>query len=107
MGLLKWNRKFALEQAADDTELLQELLDIFKTSFASDLQLIKTGIAQNNAAQVAGAAHSVKGASSSLGIEGISELAKRIEADSKAGQVDLARTLMPQLEQMLAEVKSL
>ena len=33
MSGLKWNKEFALEQVADDAELLQELLDIFKVDF--------------------------------------------------------------------------
>jgi HPt (histidine-containing phosphotransfer) domain-containing protein len=107
MMILRWNREFALEQAADDVELLTELLDIFKTSFASDLRLIQSGIAAADPAQISGAAHSIKGASSSLGIEGITEVAKRIEDDSKSGSLEQARLLLPQLEQMLAEVEKL
>lgn len=36
MSQLEWNRDCALEQVAEDAELLQELLDFFKTSFESD-----------------------------------------------------------------------
>lgn len=107
MGLLKWNKTFALEQAADDAELLQELLDIFKTSFASDLQLIKEGVAGSDAEQVAGAAHSIKGAASSLGINGIAEAAKDIEDDSKAGSIGKAKEYLEQLDEMLAELNAL
>lgn len=107
MTILRWNKEFALEQAADDMELLLELLDIFKTSFASDLQLIRAGIAAADAGQVGGAAHSIKGASSSLGIEGITEVAKRIEDDSKSGSLEQARLLLPELEQMLAAVENM
>lgn len=107
MGLLKWNRAFAMEQAADDAELLQELLDIFKTSLASDLQLIRDGIAESDAAQVAGAAHSIKGAAASLGIDGIAELVKEIEDDSKGGSLNSARLHLASLEEMLDEVNGL
>ena len=107
MGLLKWNREFALDQAADDVELLQELLDIFKDSFASDLELIREGVAAGDADQVARAAHSIKGAASSLGLAGVSETVKRVEDDGKAGQTTEAARLLPQLEQMLQEVGTL
>lgn len=36
MSDLRWNKAFALEQAAEDEELLQELIVIFKDSSASD-----------------------------------------------------------------------
>jgi HPt (histidine-containing phosphotransfer) domain-containing protein len=107
MTLLKWNKEFALEQAADDMELLEELLDIFKTSFASDIQLIQSGLATANANQIGGAAHSIKGASSSLGIEGITAVAKSIEDDCKNGSLEQAEALVGQLEKMLEEVKAM
>lgn len=107
MGIIRWNKEFAMEQAADDADLLEELVDIFKTSFGSDLQLIKDGVASNNAAQVAAAAHSIKGASSSLGINGVAELVKTIEEDSKQGGISVARESIGTLEEMLAEVNTL
>lgn len=107
MTLLRWNKEFALEQAADDMELLLELLDIFKASLASDIQLIRGGVTSDDADKVAGAAHSIKGASSSLGIEGITLVAKQIEDDSKTGSVAQARVLLPQLELMLVELEKL
>lgn len=107
MGLLKWNKAFALEQAADDAELLQELLDIFKSSFASDLQLIKDGVAGSDSSQVAGAAHSIKGAASSLGIDGIAELVKQIEEEAKGGGIATAKENLDQLDEMLAEINTL
>ncbi|WP_163336771.1 Hpt domain-containing protein [Desulfopila sp. IMCC35008] len=107
MGLLKWNKAFALEQAADDAELLQELLDIFKSSFASDLQQIKDGVAENDASLVGSAAHSIKGAASSLGIDGIAELVKQIEEEAKGGGVAIAKGNLDKLDEMLAEINAL
>lgn len=107
MGLLKWNKDFALEQAADDAELLQELLEIFKTSFGSDVQLIKEGVAGNDPEQIAGAAHSIKGAASSLGIDGVTEVVRTIENDSKEGSIGKAKDLLPTLEDLLDEVNGL
>ncbi len=37
MQRLKWNKEFALEQVADDVDLLNELLAIFKNSFTQDI----------------------------------------------------------------------
>ncbi|WP_136808337.1 Hpt domain-containing protein [Desulfosediminicola flagellatus] len=107
MSLLKWDKEFALEQAAEDEELLNELLDIFKTSFQSDILRIKDGIKSSDAQVVAAAAHSIKGAASSLGIEGITEVTRRIEDDGKSGSIEEAVHLIPQLDHMLQEIMNM
>ncbi len=104
MERLKWNRQFALDQAADDLELLTELLEIFKGSLAADLAQIEAGLADTSAATISSAAHSIKGASASLGFEGIRELAMAIEEESRSGSLARARTELPTLRQMLALV---
>ena len=104
MNSLKWNKEFALEQAADDAELLQELLDIFKDSFKADLLLIEAGVAENSPAKISSAAHSIKGASASLGIAGINEVAVAIENDSKNGGTSVAQDQVPVLHGMLKEL---
>jgi len=107
MNALKWDKKFALEQAADDAELLEELLDIFKDSFQSDLNLIEQGLAEESAAKISDAAHSIKGAAASLGIIGIRETALLVEEDSRAGGLGVAREKLEALQSLLAELKHL
>lgn len=107
MNALKWDKKFALEQAADDADLLEELLEIFKDSLNSDLQLMEQGLAEGSAAKVMGAAHSIKGAAASLGILGINEIALLIEEDSRAGKVDVARDQYAKLHSLLIELQAL
>lgn len=107
MGLLKWNKQFALEQAAEDAELLQELLDIFKEAFTSDLNLMREGIAGEDCEKITSAAHSIKGAAASLGIDGVTEVAKSIEFAAKDGNLEIAREEIPTLELMLAEMQTL
>ncbi|TKB27691.1 Hpt domain-containing protein [Desulfopila sp. IMCC35006] len=107
MIALKWNKKYALEQAGDDAELLEELLEIFKDSFQSDLRLLEQGLAENSAGKIMAAAHSIKGAAASLGILGIHELAMQIEDDSRGGGVDLARENIAVLQALLQELKRL
>ncbi len=107
MSKLNWDKEFALEQAADDAELLQELLDIFKESCTSDLQLIKDGIEKGDADQVCSAAHSMKGAASSLGVDGISSVTLKIETDSREGSLLVAKENLEELEELLAELQKL
>lgn len=107
MNALKWDKEFAMEQAADDRELLQELLSIFKDSLLSDVHLIEQGLDEGSAAKVCGAAHSIKGASASLGILGIKEIAVVIEEESRAGGLEAARNKLPVLQSLLHELQAL
>jgi HPt (histidine-containing phosphotransfer) domain-containing protein len=107
MNALKWDKAFALEQAADDAELLQELLEIFKDSLQADIQLIELGVAQEDATQVCRAAHSIKGAAASLGILGIHEIALVIEEESRAGGLEIARSKLSLLKSMREELENL
>lgn len=107
MNLLKWNKEFALEQAADDKELLQELIEIFKGSFLNDLQQLEEGLKENAADKICSAAHSIKGAAASLGIEGIREAALAVEEDSRAGNMEMAQSKLPLLKSLLTELQNI
>jgi HPt (histidine-containing phosphotransfer) domain-containing protein len=61
----------------------------------------------NDAEQIRNAAHSIKGASSSLGIDGLTELVKEIEEESKGGGLAKARESLDTLSKMLDEINSL
>lgn len=107
MNMLNWDKDFALEQAADDAELLQELLEIFKDSLQSDIHLIEQGLKDESAERVCRAAHSIKGAAASLGIIGVHEIALAIEEESRGGGLSSARTKLPLLKTMREELENL
>ena len=107
MNALNWDKDFALEQAADDMELLLELLEIFKDSFKTDYEQIKNGIESDAPDQVSAAAHSIKGAAASLGIKGINDVVKAIEEDSRDGNLDVAREKLPLLETLMGELQNI
>ncbi len=107
MNALKWDKGFALEQAADDAELLQELLEIFKDSLQSDIDIIEQGLEEEEAAKVCRAAHSIKGAAASLGILGIHEIAFAIEEESRAGGLGIARDKLSLLKSLREELEKL
>lgn len=90
---LQWDRNFALEQAGDDEELLAELLHLFLDSSKSDCAKIVEGLRLENGAVVADAAHSIKGAAASLGVEGLRALAGAIESQGRRGNMPTAADL--------------
>lgn len=107
MNGLNWDKHFALEQAADDEELLQELIDIFKESCGDDYQSMKTSIAENDPEKTCEAAHSIKGAAASLGIIGIRDIASEIEKDSRAGSLAAAQDRIDELNELLQQLQDL
>ncbi|MCB2182005.1 MAG: Hpt domain-containing protein [Desulfobulbaceae bacterium] len=106
MGELKWDRLFALEQAGDDEELLEELLDLFHDSSSSDMDKIRDSASQGDSQGVGDAAHSIKGAAASLGIDGIRDVAASLEQAGRDGDLKGAEPLVVNLVRLLQEFKS-
>ncbi len=107
MIALNWNKEFAMEQAADDEELLQELLEIFKDSLKTDIGLVEQGLEEKNAEKISGAAHSIKGAAASLGIQGINDVSFLVEEDSRDGGFEAAADNIDNLQELLTQLKAL
>jgi len=107
MPELQWDRAFALEQAGDDEEMLAELLELLASSSASDLAAIRKAMAAGDAMGMGDAAHSIKGAAASLGIEQLASLAHAMEKAGRAGDLDGAKECFSPLEAMVAQLESL
>jgi len=101
MAELDWDRNFALEQSGDDEEMLAELLVLFRDSSASDLARINDGLAAEDSVAVADAAHSIKGASASLGVEGVRKIAAELEKKGRANDLSQGKELASQLAVLL------
>ncbi len=107
MNDLQWNKEFALEQTAGDEELFAELLVLFRDSSKNDYRDLCKALEKDDAQGVMTAAHSLKGASASLGIEGISKLATEMEQEALKGSLEPAlagRDMMGDLLTMAAEL---
>lgn len=107
MADLQWNKEFALEQTAGDEELLAELLILFKDSSAADLEQLQQAVAAQDAAGVVRAAHSLKGAAASLGIEGIRQLATAMETDARAASIAVAQERLGEMDDLLKQMQEL
>lgn len=105
MSDLKWDRAFANEQAGEDLELLAELLGLLSQSSKTDLQKIKDGLAAGDGQEVADAAHSIKGASASLGVEGLRVAAHDVEKKGRAGE--LAAIDIAEISELVGKLETL
>jgi len=102
MSELKWDKAFALEQAADDEELLQELIDIFKESSMSDLAKVRQSVEKADADMGIASCHSIKGAAASLGFQCIKDVTEAMETDCREGSMAVITAKLPELEQLLS-----
>ena len=107
MSTLLWNREFALEQTAGDEELLEELLLLFKDSFSQDFEQLCRAADTGDAQGIVSAAHSIKGAAASLGIEGVQLLALEMETAAREGSVDCALRKKEEMAALLADCANL
>lgn len=108
MNSLQWNKEFALEQTAGDKELLEELLLLFKDSSAADFQQLQEAVQAGDMASILSAAHSIKGAAASLGIEGIRSVSLEIEqtAREEGDKADIEKRAS-QLGELLGQFNAL
>ncbi len=104
---LQWDRDFAMEQAGEDEELLAELLVLLCESSASDLAKIKSGYGKGDVKLMGEAAHSIKGAAASLGIEKLRDIASDMEKAGRDDDLVAASSLLSSLEGVLAALPSL
>lgn len=107
MSKLEWNKSFALEQTAGDEELLEELLELFVDSSLENLRSLQEAIKTDNKDGIIAAAHSLKGASASLGIESVRQLVLAMETDARNGSIACAVNSISELEEQLGEIKNM
>lgn len=98
---LQWDRQFALDRAGGDEDLLAELVQLFYQTSIADLALMKEGIADDDLESAANAAHSIKGAAASLGVEAVRQLAYELEKNCRSGKSSGLKSLLIEMKTML------
>lgn len=71
-----------------DEEEFMELVELFITTTLSDLDKIKQGVSTNHPEDAEAAAHSIKGAAGNMGFDDMFALAKEMESQAKAGNLE-------------------
>ena len=107
MSELNWDRSFALEQAGEDEELLAELLTLLCDSSKDDVAKIVSGAEAGDVEAMGEAAHSIKGATASLGVEGVRVVAYEIEKAGRAGDLATAKTFIAPLQALVDKLYTL
>jgi len=88
-----------------DKEDYMELIELFINTTTSDIGKLKTAISNGDFNAAERAAHSIKGAASSLGLTEISDEAKRIECAAKEGTGIITALSADELEAILKRIR--
>ena len=107
MAELHWDKATALVETAGDEALLEELLSLFRAAAAEDLEQMRQAVTAGDVAATMAAAHSLKGAAASLGIESIRSLAETVEQAGAASVPAAARKALPVLADLLDQLAAL
>lgn len=97
-----WNRKQALENCADDPDLLHELLEIFQEECPRSLQKLETAVQSESADQVQAIAHTIKGELRVLSALQGEAAAREIELAAKENNLSQIRNKLQELKSILS-----
>ena len=76
-----------LADASDDPGQFRELIELFLGELASGLASMGKALAEGSTDELARLAHSLKGASSSMGATGLASLCRALEERAKKGEL--------------------
>jgi HPt (histidine-containing phosphotransfer) domain-containing protein len=95
------NFKELAENIGLEEEEYLELIELFIETGISDLDKLQTGMEEGDTQEVANAAHSIKGASSNLGLMELYEVAKKIEKEARSDRLEGAAQSAQALKEKL------
>ncbi len=95
-----------LTDLAEGEEGLGELVDLYLTQTAGQIESIRTAIAEGNASEVRRIAHSAAGANATCGMEGVVPALRALERMGDAGQLDGAAAEIETVSREFARIKA-
>lgn len=98
--------KSALARAMGDQKFLEELLNEFIASMPVQIQDMSALLQQEDASELARAAHTLKGTASNMSAGRIVALARRLENSVKKGDFAESRTVVDELKQESDQLQS-
>ena len=90
----------------DDPEVIEELLQYFRSSTTQIALELRAAYADGQTAQVGALAHKLKSSARSVGALELGELCEDIEQAGKAGQIEALAALVPRFEVEIAAVNA-
>jgi CheY-like chemotaxis protein/HPt (histidine-containing phosphotransfer) domain-containing protein len=93
-----FDRQLLMENVMEDIDLARKIVGIFLKNAPSQLENLKRAIEDANADLIRSCAHSVKGASASVGGMTLSRLAAEIEMAGKLEEIDGLQEKIPEMD---------
>lgn len=99
--------KIILENLMGDTELAATILEAFLSDIPEQIKALQEYLDKNKAKEVERQAHTIKGASASIGANALQKLCFKIETAGNKGDLDTAKKNMPLLSIRYTELEKL
>jgi len=87
-------------------DMLGELIELFITEAERQLAMIGEAVERGDAGALAAVAHTLKGSAGALGAIEVADLAARLVAAGRAGDLDAARNSLPALRRAFSETRA-
>lgn len=101
-----FDRAALLRRVAGDEELMQEILETFLDDMPGQLEALRGHLDAADVQAAKHRAHTIKGASASIGGDGMHRVASLLEQAAIAEDASAANALLPQLEVELERLKA-
>jgi len=93
-----FNSDALLEHLMNDRDLAREILDVYLDSSSELLDNLETAVRAREKSDLVLHSHSLKGASSNVGAEKLTDLASQSEQAAKNGDLDQAVEILPKIK---------
>ncbi|SDF32208.1 PAS domain S-box-containing protein [Methanolobus vulcani] len=87
-----------MENIMDDIDMAREIIEIFYKNAPRQLEELKEAIDKKEIENIINSAHSLKGASASVGGMALSDISASIQNQASSGQIDKVMEILPELE---------
>jgi response regulator RpfG family c-di-GMP phosphodiesterase len=87
-----------MENIMDDMVIARGIIDIFNRNAPRQLEELKKAIDEEEIETIVNSAHSLKGASASVGGMALSDISSRIEMQAGTGEMGMILKMLPELE---------
>ncbi|TQD25377.1 PAS domain S-box protein [Methanolobus vulcani] len=93
-----FDSKLFMENIMDDIVLAKEVIEIFNRNAPHQLEELKDAIEKKQIETIVNSAHSLKGASASVGGMALCDISARIEVQAGSGQIEEIIEMLPDLD---------
>jgi HPt (histidine-containing phosphotransfer) domain-containing protein len=96
---------FAEMQSEDEPDLIVELIDLYLADFPQQLSVMKDSVSRADEISLKRAAHTLKGSSANLGINGIAAICQLIEETDSSQSLQQSSDFINRMEETFARVR--